>query len=256
MDWGFGSYELTAEVLAPIADLVVGSAGIAPGETVADVATGTGNCALVAARRGATVVGVDPAARLLDVARSRAADEGLVVRFVEGSATSLPLEDDAVDCATSVMGVIFEPDGPAAVAELLRVVRPGGRILLTSWTSDGPIHRAGALLREAVSLAYPALPAPAGTDWSDEAVLRELLPGCELQRHEAGFTAESPAAWFADQEAHHPIWAQLRIVLSTVDGAWESLRDRTVEMLAEANEDPDAFHVTSGFWLLRAELPR
>lgn len=257
MDWGYGTYELTAGVLAPLSDAVVGAAQLLPGELVADVATGTGNCALAAARAGATVVGVDPAARLLDVARSRAAAEGLVARFVEGQAASLPLEDDAVDCATSVMGVIFEPDGAAAVAELRRVVRPGGRIVMTAWTADGAVHRAGSLLRTAVAEAFPGMPETTGTDWTDRVVLKELFAGCHvyLGRRTMAFTGASPAVWFADQEEHHPVWRGVKTVLDQVPGAWEGLRERSVELLSAANEDPSGFRVSSGWWLLRADVP-
>src|SRR5688500_11967438 len=102
LDWGVGRYETTAAHLEPAAGTVVERAALRQGERVLDLGCGTGNAALAAARLGADVVGVDPAARLLDVARARAAAEGLSARFEAGSADAIPLPDAAVDVVVSV----------------------------------------------------------------------------------------------------------------------------------------------------------
>src|ERR671930_795218 len=142
VDWGLGRYEDTAARLEPAARVVVERAAPAPGEHVVDVGCGTGNAALLAAERGARVTGVDPAARLLEVARQEAAARRLDATFATGTAAELPLADGVADVALSVFGVIFAPDPRAAATELARVTAPGGRIVVSAWIPSGPIHEA------------------------------------------------------------------------------------------------------------------
>jgi ubiquinone/menaquinone biosynthesis C-methylase UbiE len=91
IDWGIGRYEHTAAELEPVAEHVVALAGLRPGERVVDLATGTGNAALLAARAGAVVTGLDAAPPLIDVARERAGQEGVQASFVVGDVGALPL---------------------------------------------------------------------------------------------------------------------------------------------------------------------
>jgi ubiquinone/menaquinone biosynthesis C-methylase UbiE len=105
IDWGLGHYEQTATELEPVAEHVVALAGLLPGERVVDLATGTGNGALLAARLGAVVTGLDAAPRLIDVARERSANEGVEASFVVGNLESLPFEDGVFDVALSVLGL-------------------------------------------------------------------------------------------------------------------------------------------------------
>src|SRR5436305_15136046 len=110
LDWSLGRYERTAGQLLPAARLVVERAAPAAGDRVVDVGCGTGNAALLAAERGARVTGVDPATRLLEVARERAAARGLDADFATGDAAHLPVGDGEADVVLSVFGVIFAPD--------------------------------------------------------------------------------------------------------------------------------------------------
>ena len=143
LDWGLGRYETTAVALSPVAAAVVERAAISSGDRVVDVGCGTGNAALLAARLGAQTTGVDPAARLLDVARARAAESGVTATFVQGDAASIPVATASADVVLSVFGVIFAPDPVAAAAEMARVTAPGGRILLTAWIPEGAINEIG-----------------------------------------------------------------------------------------------------------------
>lgn len=138
VDWGVGHYEQTASQLLPAAELLVEQAAPLAGTRVVDVGCGTGNAALLAAARGARVTGVDPALRLLEVARRRAAAAALEVTFLTGEAAALPLPDNSADVVLSVFGVIFAPDPQAAAAELARVTAHDGRILLTAWIPGAP----------------------------------------------------------------------------------------------------------------------
>src|SRR4051794_29093284 len=142
VDWGVGRYEDTALQLLPAARVVVDRAEPQPGERVVDVGCGTGNAALLAAERGARVTGVDPAARLLGVAREQAAARGLDAAFTAGEAAALPLEDGEADVVLSVFAVIFASDARAAAAELARVTAPRGRIVLSAWIPRGAVHDA------------------------------------------------------------------------------------------------------------------
>ncbi len=104
VDWGAGSYEATAAELAPVAQAIVQQARISGNDDVVDIACGTGNAALLAAARGARALGVDGAARLLQIARDRAQAQGLVLELREGDLLALPVDDAAADAVLSVFG--------------------------------------------------------------------------------------------------------------------------------------------------------
>src|SRR6185437_7039067 len=117
----------TAAELEPAAAHLVSLARVLAGERVLDIATGTGNAALAAAREGATATGMDAAPRLIEVARQRAASDRLDASFVVGDLHELPFESGSFDCVVSVFGIIFAADPQRAVAELMRVLAPSGR---------------------------------------------------------------------------------------------------------------------------------
>lgn len=172
--WSTGDYPLMVETwLTPIGERLVDAAGIGPGMRVLDVASGTGNAALPAARRGAEVTASDLTPALLDAGRERAKAEGLELDWVEADAENLPFEDGSFDVVMSAIGVMFAPHHQDAADELVRVTRPGGRIALLSWTPEGML---GALFR----LMKPfAPPPPPGVQppplWGSEEHLRGLL---------------------------------------------------------------------------------
>jgi ubiquinone/menaquinone biosynthesis C-methylase UbiE len=122
--------------MLPAAEALCEHAGVSGRLRVLDVATGTGNAALAAARRGCDVVAVDFVPRHLEVAHARAAAEGLDVALLEGDADSLPVADASFDAVLSVFGAMFAPDQERTAAELLRVCRPGGVIAMANWTPD------------------------------------------------------------------------------------------------------------------------
>ena len=155
-DWSVGRYEETALRLLPAAELLVEEADVRGGDRVVDVGCGTGNAALLAAARGARVAGVDPALRLLEVARERAAAETLNVTFLAGEAAALPLADESADVVLSVFGVVFAPDAEEAAGELARVTASHGRILLTAWIPGGAVSRVNQVAQEAVLRALGA----------------------------------------------------------------------------------------------------
>src|SRR3954465_11991450 len=135
--WASGDFSVVASRIVFQAEYLCETADIQAGWRVLDVATGSGNAALAAARRGCEVVGIDYVPALLQRGRVRAEAEQLDVRFVEGDAENLHFPDASFDAVLSIYGVMFAPDHRRARAELARVCRPGGRIALASWTPDG-----------------------------------------------------------------------------------------------------------------------
>ncbi len=258
VDWGDGEYEVTAADLWAASERVIAAAGVAPSEAVLDLACGTGNAALLAARAGAVVTGVDPAVRLLEVASERLDAEGRKGTFLQGEAGAIPVLDRSFDVVVSVFGVIFAPDAGAAVGEMVRVLRPGGRVVLTSWLPSGTIAQAGGLLQRSLAAAVQAPPyRPAA--WGDPAFARSLLEshGASVAIHEEALTfeADSPAAWFDTQAERHPVWRMAHRALASHPGAWDELRTGSIALLSAGNEDPSRFRTTSRYLLIRAVMP-
>lgn len=135
--WASGNYSTIAAHIHPVAERLVDTADLRAGWKVLDIATGSGNAAIAAARIGCDVTGSDYVPGLLDHARARTAAEGLAAAYVEGDAEALPFADRGFDAVTSVFGSMFAPDQPRTAAEAARVVRPGGMIALASWTPEG-----------------------------------------------------------------------------------------------------------------------
>jgi SAM-dependent methyltransferase len=259
LDWGLGEYERTARELEPAAHHVVALAGIARGERVLDVACGTGNAAIEAARLGAQVTGLDAAPRLIDVAGARAAAAGVEAAFVVGDAQDLPFDDGAFDCVVSVFGVIFVPDPARAVAEIVRVLAPGGRALVAAWRPEGAVHAMAGVLGRGVAEAGGPRRSPFA--WHDPDAVRDLA--AEIGPHPPGVEAEdgrlvvegaSPEAYFADAETYHPMAVAARPLLERA-GTYPALREEAIAALRAGNEDPDGFRVTSPYRVLRITRP-
>jgi ubiquinone/menaquinone biosynthesis C-methylase UbiE len=170
--WASGDFSVVASRIVFQAEHLCETADLQAGWRVLDVATGSGNAAIAAARRGCEVVGVDYVPALLDRGRLRAEAEHLDVEFVEGDAENLPFPDASFDAVTSIYGVMFAPDHHRAAAELVRVCRPGGRIALASWTPDGFIGETFRIFSRYIPPA-PGLQPP--VRWGDEAYLDVLF---------------------------------------------------------------------------------
>lgn len=174
--WAKGDFAHVAPIVQVVADRLVETVDVLPDERVLDVACGSGNAAIAAARAFATVTGVDFVPALLERGRIRAAAEFLEVEFVEGDAQELPFEDDSFDVVVSTFGAMFAPDQERTAAELLRVTRPGGRIGMANWVPDG-------FVGEVFAATARYVPSPPGltpaTAWGREERLRELF-GAEI----------------------------------------------------------------------------
>ncbi|ABE45823.1 class I SAM-dependent methyltransferase [Polaromonas sp. JS666] len=145
-----------------------------PGESILDLATGTGWTSRVVARRGARVTGVDIASELVAAAKARAEAEGLAIDYRIGDAESLPFADGAFDAVISTCGVMFASRPEAAAAELARVTRHSGRIALTTWLNDSNVARMFQVMKP--YMAAPPDPAPPSPfEWGRTERIRELL---------------------------------------------------------------------------------
>jgi SAM-dependent methyltransferase len=170
--WASGDYHEIAATIPIISENLVDAADIHAGSRVLDVAGGSGNTAIAAARVGAEVVSLDYVPSLLERSQQRAASEGLSYETIEGDAEAMPFADASFDAVISVVGVMFAPNHERAASELVRTAKPGGTIALASWCPDSFI---GLLFRTtAQHVPQPAGLQPPGL-WGTEGHVRNLL---------------------------------------------------------------------------------
>lgn len=168
--WTAGDFGAIARSIEEANQEIVERLEIQPGTKVLDVACGDGNSAIPAARRGAVVTGVDLAPNLLEQARRRADAAGVEARFEEMDAEQLAFPDGSFDLVISIFGAMFAPRPAVVAAELERVCRSGGRIVMANWT---PESFSGQTFR----LTARYVPPPPGmappVEWGDERIVRE-----------------------------------------------------------------------------------
>lgn len=195
--WASGDYHMIGTQIAIVAELMIEAVDVHSTERVLDVATGSGNAAIAAARRGCAVVGLDYVPALLDRARRRIAAEGLEADFIEGDAEDLPFVDRSFDVVTSVFGAMFAPDPVRTARELARVTRPGGRIGLVAHTPEGFI---GHLFKTNARHVAPPAGIASPILWGTEARLHELFPEAadiRVEKRHYVFRDRSPQAYLA-----------------------------------------------------------
>jgi SAM-dependent methyltransferase len=174
--WMAGDFGQIATFISGEAENFVARLKLQPGAKYLDVACGTGNSAIPAAKAGAKVTGVDIATNLLEQARRRAADEQVDIRFEEGDAEELPYPDRSFDFVVSMFGAMFAPRPDRVASEFLRVCRPGGMIAMANWTSQGFVARMTQATAKMVP-PPPGLPVP--VLWGDESTVKQRLGhGC------------------------------------------------------------------------------
>ena len=170
--WMSGDYGHFAKFLEPGALEFLTRLAVTPGTRMLDVACGAGQIAIPAARAGVRVTGVDIASNLIEQAQTRAKAEGVEARFDEGDAEMLPYQDAAFDLVVSLIGAMFAPRPERVAAELLRVCRPDGRIVMANWTPEGHIGQMFKIIGKHVP-PPPLMVSP--VKWGDEATVRERL---------------------------------------------------------------------------------
>ncbi|MBA4108389.1 MAG: SAM-dependent methyltransferase [Leptothrix sp. (in: Bacteria)] len=170
--WASGDYATVGTTLQIVGEMLAEAVDIRADERVLDVAAGNGNVTLAAARRFAQVTSTDYVQALLDKGRQRAEAEDLKVRFEVADAEALPYADASFDTALSTFGVMFAPDHATAAREMLRVVRPGGRIGMANWTPEGFI---GQLFKLIGTHVAPPAGVRSPSLWGTDAHLADLF---------------------------------------------------------------------------------
>ena len=172
--WASGDYPGMVETfLLPLGPKLVEACGIGPGMSVLDVAAGTGNASIPAAKAGATVTASDLTPELFDAGRKRAEAEGVELEWAEADAENLPFDDESFDVVMSSIGAMFAPHHQDVADEMVRVCRPGGTIGMLNWTPEGMI---GALFKTMGPFAPPPPPgAQPPPLWGGEDHVKELF---------------------------------------------------------------------------------
>ncbi len=256
--WAAGDYPDIARSIEPVAHEVVEAVGVQAGETLLDVATGSGNAALEAARRGAQVTGLDLTPELLRAAEVRTADEGLEIAFVQGDAEALPFAAGSFDRVTSVFGAMFAPDQTRAAAELLRVCRPGGTVAVAAWAPDGLNGQMFGTLGRHMP------PPPEGFRppilWGVEDVVRALFADadevtCELRPARDSVRAPSVDAWIDYTERVLGPTVMAKGALEP-QGRWAAARADLVALYQRHNEADDGSLLAHPTYLLTVARAR
>jgi SAM-dependent methyltransferase len=229
--WARGVYTVIGVTLQIVGESLAEAADIRANEKVLDVAAGNGNATLAAARRFARVTSTDYVPALLDKGKVRAQAEGLAVEFRVADAENLPFADGSFDVALSTFGVMFAPDHARCAHELARVVRPGGRIALASWTPESFIGQVfktiGAHLPPPAGVQSPAL-------WGTEAHLRNLfgdaVGSMQANRRTFNFRYASPDHFI---QVFRDFYGPTNRAFAALDAAGQQALDRDLHALLD-----------------------
>jgi len=245
--WASGDYAAIGTTLQIVGETLAEAADVRAGQAVLDVAAGNGNASLAAARRNAVVTSTDYVQSLLDKARARAEAEHLPMQFQLADAEALPFGNEAFDVLLSTFGVMFTPDHRRAASEMLRVLRPGGRIALANWTPGGFIGRLfkviGAHVNPPAGVQSPSL-------WGTEPHIVELFGAQAAQIHCErrlfNFRYRSSAHWV---QVFRDLYGPTHKAFAALDAAGAlSLEQAITALLDELNvAGPDSLVVPSEY---------
>ncbi len=237
--WMSGDYGHFAKYLEPSAMEFLARLPIQAGTRMLDVACGAGQISIPAARAGARVTGIDIATNSIEVARARAREEGLDARFDVGDAEELPYEDASFDLVASLFGAMFAPRPERVAAELVRVCRPDGQIVMGNWTPEGLIGQMFKIIGKHVP-PPPLMPSP--LLWGDEATVRERLRQgvAELRLTKRRYPFHYPFPPSEVVEHFRTYYGPTNRAFTALDDAGQAALRRDLEQLwTEHNSDTD-----------------
>jgi SAM-dependent methyltransferase len=236
--WAAGDFAMVATSTIMVGELLCESLDLRSGQNVLDVATGSGNTALAAARRWCSVTGIDFVPSLLERARERAACERLEISFQEGDTESIPFADASFDVVLSTFGAMFGPDQEKVASELLRACRRGGKIGMANWTPDSFV---GETNRIAARYVPPPPDLKPPLLWGTEARLRELfgdgITSLQATRRSFVFRFRSEQHWL---DFHRSYLGPVRQVFESLDSTQqEQLSRDAIEVVRRFNRSGD-----------------
>ena len=247
--WTAGDFLPIARSFAPGAEEFIARLELQPGESVLDVACGTGNLAIPAARAGARVSGIDIAPNLIAQARVEARAARCIVAFDIGDAEALPYDDAQFDTTVTMFGAMFAYRPSRAATELLRVTRPCGRVAMANWTPDGFV---GKMLRAHAAVVPPPLGVPSPLEWGVEEVVRDRFAGgltsltCTRRTLELRFPMPPAAVTEVFATSYGPTAATLR---ATDPAGASRLRDELTRLFHQHNVAPGGTTTVVGEYL-------
>ena len=245
--WACGDYAAIGTTLQIVGETLAEAADVRAGQAVLDVAAGNGNASLAAARRHAVVTSTDYVQSLLDKGRARAHAEELSMHFQLADAEALPFDNASFDVVLSTFGVMFTPDHQRAASEMVRVLRPGGRIALANWTPSGFIGRLFKVIGSHVSPPAGVLPPSL---WGTEPHIVELFGARAAQirceRRHFNFRYRTAGHWI---QVFRDLYGPTHKAFGALDAAGaSSLRRAIAALLDEFNvAGPDSLVVPSEY---------
>lgn len=248
--WATGDYDamMREEGLYEVGQRLVDALAVRAGEDVLDVACGTGNATIPAARTGARVTGLDLTPAMLAKARERGA--GLAIDWVEGDAEELPFPDGSFDVVLSSFGCMFAPRHTVVAGEMTRILRPGGRLGLCAWTPEGTIGEffrvVGAYLPPAPEYVDPPLA------WGSEDTVRSLFEGIELSfSREMGMIHHPSVAEGVDCYATQ--FGPVVLAREALGSRWPALRQDLVELFERNNTSGSSLVLPAEYLVIRGQ---
>jgi len=260
--WEKGDFTRIAETMRDSGESLVASLDIVPGIRLLDLGCGDGTTALPAARRGAEVLGVDIASNLVDAGNRRAEEAGLAnVRFQQGDATNLAgIGDESFDLVVSIFGAMFAPDPYAAAREMVRVTRPGGRIVMGNWIPGDPTLVAQILK---ISSAYSPAP-PSGFIspmlWGNETEVKYRFIAAGINGDDVRFDRRT--WWFATPAGPLDLLATFRdyygptmnaFAAAEAKGLAVELEQQLAELFVSSNQGGEATMIPATFLQVTVE---
>lgn len=255
--WSAGDFGQVAKYTAAEGELFISRLPIRSGLDVLDVACGTGNLAIPAARTGARVTGVDIAENLLVQARARAAAENLNATFQYGDAEALQFPDASFDVVVSMYGAMFAPRPEVVARELARVVRPGGLIAMANWTPEGFVGKSFAVTGR---IAPPPVDLPKPVLWGMENIVKERFAavGCAVETHRRHVHFKYPFPPKQVVEFFRQYFGPTQVAYSRLDDAGKAAMNHEMEKLWTDHHDGPAghSHVQAEYLEVRATKPK